>query len=103
MAKYSHKKEQKGTKARSICAFHEALYFNKDTQAVRICTLDATDDSADWESSNEPASLATFLNANDANAWPAADRVVERRIITRQRIWTTQRHKDVFSVRRNIQ
>lgn len=70
---------------------------------MRIGTLDTTDNVSDRKLGNEATSRASLLNTDDADTWRATDRVVECRIITRQRIWTTQRHENELSVRGNVQ
>lgn len=68
-----------------------------------IGAFNSADNSRNRQSSNEAASRASLLDPDDAHARCVSDRVVERWIVTGQWVWTTQRHEDVFSVRRDIQ
>src|SRR5918996_570362 len=79
------------------------VLFNKHAQAMRIGTLYATDDMGNRKSSNEAATCASLLNTHNPDTRRATYRVVECGIVTCQRVWTTKRHEDIFSVWRNVQ
>ena len=70
---------------------------------MRIGTLDAAHDMGNRESRNEAAACASLLNTNNPDTWRATYRVVERGIVTCQRVWSTKRHEDVFPVWRHVQ
>ena len=82
---------------------HDDVLFNQHAQTVRIGTLDAADEAGNRKSRNEAASCASLLNTNNPDTWRATYGVIERGIVTCQRVWPTKRHKDVFPVWRNVQ